>query len=206
LTKHFRLKTHAFHHIPTNIKYLDIGCHHPVTGNNTYLFSLVGGQGLLVEPNSELHNLISEIRPQDSLFKGGISNTDGTQKYFYSEKSGLNTFSEKRNRNITLTRNEKLSSMDKPILSIPSLLTKYKVKELDVVSIDVEGLEEIVIESFFKQTSIRPKLFCIESNSCDTVNAEKHIIYKYFFKNNYFLYASTGINFIFADKLTFDRC
>src|SRR5436853_220648 len=42
-----------------NPTYMDVGAHHPVINNNTFLFYERGSRGVLVHPNPALHDVLS---------------------------------------------------------------------------------------------------------------------------------------------------
>ena len=52
--------------------YLDVGAYHPVRSNNTYFFYERNCQGVLVEPNPALWEILAKVRPRDVLIRGGI--------------------------------------------------------------------------------------------------------------------------------------
>ena len=77
--------------------YMDIGAHHPVFNNNTYLFYGRGARGVLVEPNPAQHRVLEQLRPRDVLVRAGIGVTAQAEADFYiiggSPDGQLNTFS-----------------------------------------------------------------------------------------------------------------
>src|SRR5262249_294836 len=53
-------------------RYFDIGAFHPTIGSNTFLFYVMGGSGVLVEPNPPMIDLLRRARPRDVVIAAGI--------------------------------------------------------------------------------------------------------------------------------------
>jgi hypothetical protein len=87
-----------------------------------------------------------------------------------------------------------------PILNINDVMKKY-LPNPNYISLDVEGLDFEIVESFdFQKT--RPEVFVIETLTYTEDNSEEKIekIIDYMKKKDYFLYADTYINSIFIDS------
>jgi len=61
---------------PQKVTYLEIGVNHPIIWNNTYLFYKYGCRGVLIEPLSELIQLIKQNRPEDIVIEGAVGWTE----------------------------------------------------------------------------------------------------------------------------------
>lgn len=155
--------------------YIDIGGHHPKIGNNSYFFYLRGWRGLIVEPNPFFKNLYHQIRPKDHLFQGGVADFDGNMKYYIQQSNLLNTFSEQY-----LIENNLLESTteirDVPVRKLSSLLEDVNLagKEIDFMSIDVEGLEFEVASGNNWEKS-RPKYLLFESSNALEFDMESNL-------------------------------
>lgn len=185
--------------------YLDVGANHPVKGNNTYFFYTQGGHGVLVEPDPSLHSLIGKSRPNDKLITSGVALQEEEEAdfYIYAKKyNGWNTFSseevEVRKKNgIDIERKIKV-----PLVNINDIIeNNFDNNSLDILSIDVEGLDEEIIRSLnFEKYS--PKVICIESirfGESDRSQKENTII-DFVKSKNYEVYADTFVNTIFCRK------
>ena len=54
--------------------YVDVGCYHPIDGNNTYLLSKKGWSGINIDLNAISINLFDRTRKNDSNLNIAISN------------------------------------------------------------------------------------------------------------------------------------
>ncbi|MFO0955416.1 MAG: FkbM family methyltransferase [Candidatus Saccharibacteria bacterium] len=183
--------------------YLDIGANDPVKFNNTYLFYLQGCRGVLVEPDPELAKKLKKTRPDDRLLNVGISDKAGKKDLYLMEPHTLNTFS-KREAELYQKFYPGVKQVGKhktKIVTINDVIDRYFTEGLDILSIDIEGLDKIVIKNLDLQ-KCRPKLVCIESmvyGDNHTLSKSKDIA-NYLFDNAYFKYADTFVNSIFVDK------
>jgi len=179
------------------ISYVDIGAHHPRYINNTYLFYKRGATGINIEPDPFLFKAFLKVRPKDINLNIGINDklSLSVQKddfYIMSERT-LNTFSEKEAREIEETSNYKIEKVTKiESHDINSILEKYLNKrDLDLLSIDTEGLDFQILKAFNFE-NYAPKILCVETL---TFSASGDSI-----KRGYFVYADTYINTIFVNK------
>ncbi|NNJ10386.1 FkbM family methyltransferase [Chloroflexales bacterium ZM16-3] len=171
--------------------YLDIGAYHPIVDNNTYFFYQRGWRGTSIEPIPQLHELAQLLRPEDSNIAGAILDKGSTATiYKVLEKgtsvereseaytkyrrgpiswydglpySGLSTFS-----SVVASRHSAAGypviSIDVVSLTFEQLIEDFKVREPTFVSIDVEGVEEYVIDTF-PFAHWHPEIFVIEATS-----------------------------------------
>jgi len=143
--------------------YIDIGMHHPVFGNNTYLFYRSGGHGVLVEPNPEMCEIARKKRPRDVIVNAGAGSKDGQADFYAFSQSTRSTFSKEQALEWEKTSGQKPAVEPKKILSLDSVFRDYcKGQTPDVVSIDAEGLDVQIISGL--NWNVRPKIFCVESD------------------------------------------
>mgnify|MGYP001614778118 CR=1 FL=1 len=186
--------------------FIDIGAHHPRYINNTYLFYLQGSRGINIEPDPELFPAFSESRPEDRNLNIGIGDTSGEAEFYVMNQPTLNTFIKteadraiKDNSGVKIkeTRRIKLSTIAEVISTYNNGIYP------DLFSIDVEGLDDIILRSINYEVSC-PLVICAETLSFSTTgNGVKSLELIEFLKGQgYLLYADTYINSIFvrADK------
>ncbi len=148
------------------ITYIDIGTHHPYFGNNTYLFYKSGGRGVLVEPNSEMCDVIKNKRPKDICLNAGVGARDGEADFYEFTQSTRDTFSKIDAEEQEKRVGEKAKIKKREIISLNTIVDKYfEDKNISLVSIDAEGLDYEILSNF--NFSKRPKVFCVESNNED---------------------------------------
>ena len=181
---------------------LDIGAHHPRYLSNTYLFYRQGGRGVCVEPDSKLLKRFEQARPRDICLPVGIGNSPRTADLFIMTTPTLNTFSRaeaERYQSYGTERIEDVVSVE--IKAINQLLEEYFTVPPDFVSIDVEGMDLIIMKSY-DFVRFRPKVLCVETLTYAEDGSEKKIseIENVLRQNDYLIYADTYINTIAVDR------
>jgi FkbM family methyltransferase len=144
--------------------YLDIGAADPVGGNNTYLFYMMGGRGVLVEPNIDFVRKIKARRPEDIVLNVGVGVAEQKEAdyYCYSSQPAWNTFDKETVDHRLATANEKPSRVIKmPLVPINRIIEEnFHGKAPDFLSIDVEGLDLAILKTLDFQR-FRPKVLCV---------------------------------------------
>jgi hypothetical protein len=155
----------------TEIRYLDIGTCHPIAVNNTYLFYSLNARGVCVEPNIDLAPLIKEKRPKDIVVSCGIVTEEALKKskhkeldyYVFPDDVARNTFSKEiadwTVDNLDLT----YRTISQKVMSINEIFQLYfKDEEIDILDIDIEGLDEIVLKDI-DYDRYAPRIICSEN-------------------------------------------
>lgn len=174
--------------------YIDIGCHHPIFENITYLFYTKGGHGVVVEPNKDLCNIIKKKRNRDICIEGGIGKSNSQGDFYEFKRGTRSTFSKDQAEDWQKSSGQIYKTRSITLFSLDSIMNKYFSEESpDFVSIDTEGYEEKILSGF--SWNIRPKVLCIESAG------RKESITSILKSKNYGIYAETPANTIFIDIL-----
>lgn len=189
-----------------NITYLDIGTNHPKKANNTYLFYQRGNKGVCVEPNPIICKKIRSVRPNDVCLNVGVALVTSDKLNFYvMDTDTLSTFSKEGAEELQRSGKYKITeTLEIPVFNFNELIEKNFNTPPDIVSIDVEDLNEDIVQTIdFK---IRPAIFCVETLLFGNELSYKKIasIKEHFLANNYSIYSDTFINTIFVDNLIFD--
>jgi len=187
--------------------YLDIGANHPIFISNTYYFYLRGGRGVCVEPNPYLFKKIKAKRPGDIVLNAGVGIDRQIEADFYlfpKKTHGLSTFS-KREADYwkeTGMRKEGKIAYERiikvPLHNINTIIHEYCSRTPDFISIDIEGLDLAVLQTFNFET-YTPLVFCVETLCYDEKQNEyknKELI-EFMIVNGYQVYADTHVNTIF---------
>ena len=187
--------------------YIDIGANHPSYISNTYYYYLRGSSGICIEPNPMLFKKFKKLRPRDVVLNVGIGEEETAESDFYlfpDYANGLSTFSKDEAiywRDIGMEKIGKIK-YDKIIKvslrSINSILQSLKGKIPDLISIDVEGLDLIILKSLDFDL-YQPLTFCVETLGYDENKKEykKNEIADFLSTKGYHVYADTHINTIF---------
>ena len=132
--------------------YVDIGAGHPWVDSVTCHFYLHGWRGLNVEPRPRIASMLQKWRPLDLLAHCCISDRDGEIEFFEvqapcvstGDGGGLSTL----DRDLANRYSEKgyeVTCHRTRQTTLASLLTKYEVRNIDFLKVDVEGHESQVI-------------------------------------------------------------
>jgi FkbM family methyltransferase len=181
--------------------YIDIGAHHPIFSNNTYLFYKKGGSGVIVEPNKSLSKLAEKKRPRDIILCSGAGRNNSSSTFYNFPQTTRSTFSEKQSKDWEKASGQKPKTEIIPIFSLDTIIKEnFPQNGPDLISIDAEGYDIEILSGYsFK---FRPKIFCVETLEPNGRNKE---IYSLFLNNDYYPYAETPANTLFADRKIFNN-
>ena len=179
--------------------YIDIGAHHPYRFSNTQLFYDLGWNGINIEPNPDNFKYFKKYRIKDINLNIGLSNNDGILKYYMFNEPALNTFDKKE---ALLKENEVYKiekTIDVEVTTLSSVLESYlpKNKAIDFMSIDVEGLDELIIKSI-NFDIYRPKVLVVEILRTSFKDIADNKIYKFLEENEYYLHSKLYNSHIFT--------
>ncbi len=193
IDKFFKKKQNGF--------YIDIGCYHPIDGNNTYLLYKKGWNGINIDINQLSVDLFKIARKDDLNINTAISNTSKKVKLYYRKKINMLNTIDRKFAKLNFKKGFKTKTINSN--SINSILekTKYKNKKIDFLNLDIEGNElKALLSLNFKK--YKPRLICIEIHNLkstkDTIDYYKHNpVYKFLKKKGYRLFWNNGFSFIF---------
>ena len=187
--------------------YIDIGCYHPLLGNNTYLLYKKGWHGLNFDVSEKTIELFDFFRKKDKNICCGITNKKGFKKLFFRKKLNmLNTL------NKDVAKIHFLKGFSSRIIKVNTLnyfLKKFygNKKKIDLLKIDTEGEELNVLKSIdFKV--YRPRLISIEIHNQkemykdDSKYFKSNKIYKFLVSKNYSLIWKNYYSFIFKRRIS----
>ena len=181
--------------------YVDVGAHHPKRFSNTYLFYRKGWRGINIDamPNSMVQ--FNRIRPRDINIEKPISDKVEILTYYAFNEPALNGFS----KEISLLRNELKdyqieSTKELTTTTLQQILDDYlpEDKEIDFLSIDVEGLDMQVLRSIDLEKQA-PRMILVEILQTNYLEVFDNEINKYLTNFNYSIYAKSG-NTVFFKK------
>jgi FkbM family methyltransferase len=152
--------------------YVDIGAHHPVRLSNTYRFYRKGWKGINVDPNPVAIDKFRARRPHDINIEAGIAAIPGTMTFYMFDSPEVNTLSETMALKQEADGYKLMEKRSVEVLTLASLLDRHiaRNQEIDLLSIDVEGLEMEVLESN-DWNKYCPRLILVELNDADVRGA-----------------------------------
>ena len=188
--------------------YVDVGAHHPKRFSNTYFFYKKGWKGINIDAMPDSMKSFERIRPRDINIEKPVSDKKQVLTYYAFNEPALNGFSkelsEQRNGMgnyfVKFTKDIETATLEEILdNNLP------KNQEIDFLSIDVEGLDFMVLKSnnFEKY---KPKIILIEILGCSLNEIENNEISKYLKEYDYSIYAKAVNTVIFiSDKFYKER-
>ena len=183
--------------------YIDVGCHHPLINNNTYLLYKNGWRGINVDLDFSSIDMFNYFRPDDCNKLKAVSNIKGfTKFYFFHNRAPKNTISKKSSKGAKLIKSIETDTLDNIIKK-----SKFLIKKIDFLSIDVEGNELNVLKGLnFKK--YKPKVVVLEfidpsikefyGHKIENIMSSK--IYKFMKNRNYKLVNWIHDDLVFISK------
>lgn len=182
--------------------YVDIGAYHPKQHSNTYYFYINGWRGINVDAMPGSMSEFKKYRPRDINIEVGISDKKEQTYLYIFNQPALNTVSheialKKENETTYKIINKKKIKTDK----LGNVLKKYLPKNtiIDLLSIDVEGIDYLVLVSN-NWDIFRPRVIVIEDSSFILENFKDSRIYNFLINKGYIFLAKTDVSLIFKDK------
>ena len=188
----------------TNGTYVDVGCYHPIDGNNTHLLFKNGWNGINIDLNKISIDLFNIARKNDENFRVAVSNKSKKIKFYYRKKINMLNTINKKFANNSFKKGYSIDYIQARTLSSILKESKLKNKKIDFLNIDIEGNEINALKTLdFK--IYRPKLICVEihnftSNRLKKGNFKDHSIYKFLKQKGYKHIWKNEFSFIFKGK------
>ncbi|HTF03669.1 MAG TPA: FkbM family methyltransferase [Bacteroidia bacterium] len=201
---------HVFHELRmVQPGYIDIGAHHPRYINNTYLFYLKGSRGINIEPDPQLFEEFTRMRNGDINLNVGVGDTNGEADFYIMTEPTLNTFikeeAERAEKEHAAYRIKEVRKLKINLLD--DIIRQYNNGNFpELLSIDVEGLDEVILRSINYETAT-PKVMCVETLTFSTRGRgeKKTDLIEFIKSKGYIAYADTYINTIFVKEDTWLR-
>ena len=185
--------------------YIDVGSHHPLINNNTYILYKRGWKGINVDLDFNSIDMFNYFRPEDHNIQIALSNKISfTDLYFFHNRAAKNTITKSRGKGAKSIKRVKTDTLNNIIKN-----SKINTKKIDFLSIDVEGNELNVLKGLnFK--NYRPKIISIEFikpnikefYQHDIKNIFKSDIYKFMISKKYKLVNWIHDDLIFISKMS----
>ena len=182
--------------------YVDVGAHHPKRFSNTYFFYKRGWRGINIDAMPGSMQIFNKIRPRDINIEKPVSDKTQVLTYYAFNEPALNGFSKelsqerdgKGNYFIEFTKDIETSTLEEILdTNLP------RGQEIDFLSIDVEGLDFMVLKSN-NFSKYKRKIILIEILGSSLNDIEKNEISKYLKQYDYSLYAKAVNTVIFIER------
>ena len=137
--------------------FIDVGCHQPLLNNNTYILYKKGWRGINIDLDFGAIDMFNFFRKDDTNIQAAISNSVGNKNlYFFHNRSAINTLSQTAENKAREIREVKTFTLNDIIKN-----SQFKNKEIDFLSVDVEGTEIEVLQGL-DFNKYKPKLVVLE--------------------------------------------
>jgi hypothetical protein len=161
---------HFLRNQPTGF-YVDVGANHPVRFSNTYLFYLLGWNGVNVEPTVGSKIIFDKCRPRDINLEVAVGDA-GKDTLFIFEETCFNTMNSNVAEHVISSKTSVLVErrvVEKiPLTEVFDLYAKHVC--IDFLSVDAEGLDEEILGSN-NWEKYRPRYVVAERHTNDPVRA-----------------------------------
>ena len=185
--------------------YLDVGCQHPVSNNNTYLLYKRGWSGINIDLDPKNIRLFNLERPNEiNICKCVSSNNSKKDLFFFHPGSPINSLEKKTIKNKSNFSLKKIKTF-----TLNSILEDQKIRHIDYFNLDVEG-HEIDILKNFDIKYYKPKVISVEFidyqmkklefKNNDINRVLQSDLYKYFISNDYHFVNWSHADLIFVHK------
>lgn len=174
------------------LRYVDIGAANPVGHNNTYLFYVLGGSGVLAEANPDYMPKYAALRPNDLAVNCAIVPQRlraATIEFYAMNNPGHSTVLSER----ALAGGSVERTLQVTCLTINELFERYCGGDIDLLSVDIEGLDLEVLA----EMRPRPKIVIAENDGGTQIHEPL------MHGRGYRTFAYTGVNTIYADANVF---
>ena len=187
----------------SEVTYLDLGANHAKELSNTYHFYQMGAKGVLLEANPELIPELEQVRPRDIVLNRAMSLSQEEQEvsFYVLNGDGLSTIDYEeaqqacaQNPDLRITATYQIKT-----IQIQEILETYFPQELTILSIDLEGIEEKILEQIDFE-KYKPWIIVLENipyRPTLSIDEREYKGRSLLEQCGYTEYAFTGINSIF---------
>lgn len=171
--------------------YLEIGCNHPVLASNTFKLFTKGWKGVVVDGDLDFESSWIRARPKDKFVHALVSDKLEKVKFYKHKSTYVSSIS---TDHVSQFKDSEFSIIEEDTTTITDLIKQYKIQSIDILFIDIEGMDYRVLSSLDLR-SVDPKYICIEDH--EYVNDGSQIS-NFLGKNKYEMLMRSGPSFVYA--------
>lgn len=187
--------------------YLDVGSVDGIYINNTYLLEINGWKGICVEAHPDYAKILNKNRPNsicyscaagdedkdfcdfNSNYRGSLSSLDFTKESYFKRNYSL-WYGNREEEKVNGITNGKIQI---PMKKLDTILLENNIKNVDVISIDVDGSESYTFKGL-NLSLWNPRILILEDDS------ETELVYEYAKANNYKFSRQIGSDLFFCNN------
>ena len=144
--------------------YLDVGAHHPYRYSNTAILNRdFGWSGCNIDPLPGTKELFDQYRRGDINIEVGVAGENGRMTFFHFNPEAYSTFDSIKAEKLIAQGVELVKKQKIDIKPLSQILCESGLegRTIDLMNLDVEGLELEVLNSF-DFNDWEPKVICVE--------------------------------------------
>ena len=184
--------------------FIDVGALHPYRFSNTAFFYDKGWNGINIEPTPDAIAIFNNVRMRDINLNYGVNNVEGELSFYIFDEPALNSFSKELSAQRVATTHYKLiDTVTVPVSRLETILDKYLPagQHIDFMSVDVEGLDLLVLKSNNWDKYIPDFLFVEEIIDIENLSAAE--IHNFLKHKGYVFIAKTPRTLLYRHQSTF---
>jgi FkbM family methyltransferase len=180
--------------VETSGFFVDIGAFHPGQLSNTFALYLQGWRGINVDPIKESIQFFNKYRGSDTNINMAVRNYIGETSIYRGLYSGESSVLSEWDFGHVEERKVRCTTMN-------ALLEEHLPKDIniDLLSIDVEGVEDEVFAEFDLE-KYRPKVILVEIHADSILEVLESAIYQYLTTAGYVYKSQCSVTSIFVDS------
>ena len=182
--------------------YVDVGAHDPFRFSNTCYFHRRGWRGLNIDADPDAIDAFCRARPGDINLCVGVSDTPGRMIFHRFNEPALNTFDpELAAERLGIPAYRLVEKIMVPVRRLDDILSEQLPpgQAIDMLSIDVEGLDAQVLRSN-DWSRFRPRFLLIEALRISFGDLPGQDSYRFAAAAGYELIAKTANTMIFRQQ------
>lgn len=177
--------------------YVDVGANNPIIQSNTNYLYQKGWSGINIDALPGSMKSFKKLRRRDVNLEIPISDEDSTLKYYMFQPSFFNSFLEE---SAILFKEKLIGSIELKTEKLSLVLDRHlNNKEIDFITVDVEGLDLQVLRSN-DWTKYRPKVILMELFANDIESIKASEINIFLNANRYSFYCNTPTNIFYIEN------
>ncbi|MGB1288532.1 MAG: FkbM family methyltransferase, partial [Aggregatilineales bacterium] len=134
--------------------------------SNTYSFELAGWQGICVEAHPDYIEPLTKNRPGSEIFFAAAGDKRDTVTFYANSRGSLSTLDKSQEETYAATFGEFFTGFEAVEVEMRTLTDMLEAanapRPVDIISIDVEGAEQLVLEGFNLE-KFQPRVVIIEA-------------------------------------------
>ncbi len=182
--------------------YVDVGANNPLIASNTQFFYEKGWSGINIDAKPGSMRLFNWLRSRDINLEIPISDQEEILKYFMFSSSSFNTFVEELANRVIKNNGKKslVGIKELQTKKLSQILDEYlKNREIDFLSVDVEGMDLQVLKSN-NWNKYRPKVVVLEFEASQIQSFKENEIYHFLSNQDYTFYCFSPVNVFFVEN------